>query len=107
MPVSSHSSHTAAWRVVSHGSRVPPGSSHASASGISPLAGHLARTSSRPAQPATLITAGPLAGMYDGGHGADELLESLDRLGFAGDVDVAVRSGEDEGAQGLGGRGDR
>ena len=33
--------------------------------------------------------------------------ESLDRPGFAGDVDAGVRPGEDEGGQGLGGRGDR
>jgi hypothetical protein len=44
--------------------------------------------------------------MDDGGHGADQPPESLDWLGFAGDVDAGVRSGEDEGGQGLGGRGD-
>jgi hypothetical protein len=31
-----------------------------------------------------------LDGMYDGGHGADQLPESLDWPGFAGDVDVGV-----------------
>jgi hypothetical protein len=31
-----------------------------------------------------------LDGMYDGGHGPDELPESLDWLGFAGDVDAGV-----------------
>jgi hypothetical protein len=45
--------------------------------------------------------------MYDGGHGADQLPESLDWPGFAGDVDAPVRPGEDESGQGLGGRGDR
>jgi hypothetical protein len=45
--------------------------------------------------------------MYDGGHGADQLPESLDRPAFAGDVDVAVRPGEDQSGQGLGGPGDR
>ena len=32
----------------------------------------------------------PLGGLDDGGHGADQLPESLDRPGFAGDVDVGV-----------------
>ena len=31
-----------------------------------------------------------LDGMYDGGHGADQLPESLDWLGFAGDLDAGV-----------------
>ena len=31
-----------------------------------------------------------LDGMYDGGHGADQPPESLDRPGFAGDVDAGV-----------------
>jgi hypothetical protein len=31
-----------------------------------------------------------LDGLYDGGHGADQLPESLDWLGFAGDVDAGV-----------------
>jgi len=39
-------------------------------------------------------TAGPAAlvldGLYDGGHGADQLPESMDCLGFAGDLDVGV-----------------
>jgi hypothetical protein len=36
--------------------------------------------------------------------GAVMVPESLDWAGFAGDADVAVRSGEDEGGQGLGDR---
>jgi len=48
-----------------------------------------------------------LAGVCDRGQGADEVPESLDWAGFAGDVDAGVRLGEDEGGQGLGGRGDR
>src|SRR5690242_6008931 len=48
-----------------------------------------------------------LNGLYDGGHGADQLPESFGRTGFAGDVDAGVRSGENEGGQGLSGRGDR
>ena len=31
-----------------------------------------------------------LDGVYDGGHGADQLAESLDWPGFAGDVDAGV-----------------
>ena len=31
-----------------------------------------------------------LDGLYDGGHGADQLAESLDWPGFAGDVDAGV-----------------
>ena len=31
-----------------------------------------------------------LGGLYDGGHGADQLPESLDWPGFAGDVDAGV-----------------
>ena len=48
-----------------------------------------------------------LAGEHDGGHGADQLPESPDWPGVAGDVDAAVRPGEDEGGQGLAGPGDR
>jgi hypothetical protein len=33
--------------------------------------------------------------MYDGGHGAGQLPESLDWLGFATDVDAVVRPGKD------------
>jgi hypothetical protein len=44
--------------------------------------------------------------MYDRGHTADQLPESLDNPWFAGDVEAEVRSGKDEGGQGLGGRGD-
>jgi len=47
------------------------------------------------------------SGLYDGGHGADQLPESLDWPAFAGDVDIAVRPGEDKCSQGLGARGDR
>ena len=31
-----------------------------------------------------------LDGLYDGGHGVDQLAESLDWPGFAGDVDAGV-----------------
>ena len=48
-----------------------------------------------------------LGGLYDGGHGADQLPESLGCRGFAGDVDADLRPGEDESPQRLGGRGDR
>jgi len=35
--------------------------------------------------------------MYDGGHGADQLPESLDRPGLAGDVGAGVRFLRDQG----------
>lgn len=40
------------------------------------------------------IPGGELHRIYDGGHGASQLPESLHRLGFAGDVEVEVRAGK-------------
>jgi hypothetical protein len=51
-----------------------------------------------PGTPVTWVCAVPvcwcrgreLGGLYDGGHGADQLLESLDWPGFAADVDAGL-----------------
>jgi len=43
------------------------------------------KTATRPPSPGF-----SLGGIHDGGHGANQLPESLDRRGFAGDADAVV-----------------
>ena len=52
--------------------------------------GSAQRSALRQDDPAADHAALGLDGLHDGGHGADQPPESLDGLGFAGDVDLGV-----------------